>query len=80
MLAIPYWQLFFSLTIFPPIYSIFIKFKKNGDDHYMSKNRTERLQLRLSPEEKEAIRQKSRTGTYVLGRLSRCFVREQNDN
>ena len=32
---------------------------RNGDDFKMSKNRTERLQLRLSSEEKEAIAQKA---------------------
>ena len=32
---------------------------RNGDDFRMSKNRTERLQLRLSSEEKEAIAQKA---------------------
>ena len=32
---------------------------RNGDDFRMSKNRTERLQLRVSSEEKEAIAQKA---------------------
>ena len=32
---------------------------RNGDDFKMSKNRTERLQLRVSSEEKEAIAQKA---------------------
>ena len=46
------------ILLFSDIIYLFQPYR-NGDDFRMSKNRTERLQLRVSSEEKEAIAQKA---------------------
>ena len=46
------------ILLFSDVIYLFQSYR-NGDDFRMSKNRTERLQLRVSSEEKEAIAQKA---------------------
>ena len=46
------------ILLFSDVIYLFQSYR-NGDDFKMSKNRTERLQLRVSSEEKEAIAQKA---------------------